>query len=39
VPDGRDRGAFLFQGRMVDAPLLRKARRIDELSRLSPNRK
>ncbi len=31
VPDGHDSGAFLFKGRMVDAPLLRKARRINEL--------
>lgn len=30
VPDGGASGAFLFQGRMVDAPLLRKARRIAE---------
>lgn len=28
VPDGEDSGAFLYQGRMVDAPLVRKARRI-----------
>ena len=35
VPDGQGSGAFLFQGRMVDAPLLRKARRIAELMRLS----
>lgn len=28
VPDGQSSGAFLYQGRMVDAPLLRKARRI-----------
>lgn len=28
VPDGQDSGAFLYQGRMVDAPLVRKARRI-----------
>jgi citrate lyase beta subunit len=28
VPDGQDSGAFLYQGRLVDAPLLRKARRI-----------
>ncbi len=39
VPDGRDRGAFLFQGRMVDGPLLRKARRIDQRSKLSRNQK
>ncbi len=31
VPAGHDSGAFLFKGRMVDAPLLRKARRIHEL--------
>lgn len=33
VPGGRDHrptGAFLFQGRMIDAPLLRKAQRIVE---------
>ena len=34
VPGGGASGAFLFQGRMVDAPLLRKARRIAE--RASP---
>lgn len=28
VPDGQESGAFLYQGRMVDAPLVRKARRI-----------
>lgn len=28
VPEGQDSGAFLYQGRMVDAPLVRKARRI-----------
>jgi citrate lyase beta subunit len=33
VPDGQSSGAFLYQGRMVDAPLLRKARRIVELAR------
>jgi citrate lyase beta subunit len=32
VPDGQSSGAFLYQGRMVDAPLLRKARRIVELA-------
>ena len=32
VPAGEASGAFLFQGRMVDAPLLRKARRIAELA-------
>jgi citrate lyase subunit beta / citryl-CoA lyase len=30
VPGGEISGAFLYQGRMVDAPLLRKARRIVE---------
>ena len=33
VPDGESSGAFLYQGRMVDAPLLRKARRIIEIAR------
>ncbi len=33
VPDDAGSGAFLFQGKMVDAPLLKKARRIAELSR------
>jgi citrate lyase beta subunit len=33
VPEGQGSGAFLFQGKMVDAPLLRKARRIAELAR------
>jgi citrate lyase beta subunit len=28
VPDGEASGAFLYQGRMVDAPLVRKARRM-----------
>ncbi|BDT67707.1 citrate lyase subunit beta [Comamonadaceae bacterium OS-1] len=28
VPAGQSSGAFLYQGRMVDAPLVRKARRI-----------
>lgn len=32
VPAGEASGAFLFQGRMVDAPLLRKARRIAALA-------
>ena len=32
VPDGEFSGAFLYEGRMVDAPLVRKARRIVELS-------
>ena len=35
VPDGHESGAFLFKGRMVDAPLLRKARRIAELVELA----
>ncbi len=35
VPGGEISGAFLYQGRMVDAPLLRKARRIVELARLA----
>jgi len=35
VPEGQGSGAFLFQGRMVDAPLLKKARRIAELARAS----
>jgi citrate lyase beta subunit len=32
IPDGPTDGAFIFEGRMVDAPVLRKARRIVELS-------
>ncbi len=32
VPEGQGSGAFLFQGKMVDAPLLKKARRIAELA-------
>lgn len=28
VPDGRESGAFLYRGRLVDAPLVRKARRL-----------
>jgi len=32
IPDGPIDGAFIFEGRMVDAPVLRKARRIVELS-------
>jgi citrate lyase beta subunit len=28
VPNGESSGAFLYQGRMVDAPLVRKARRL-----------
>ncbi len=35
VPEGQGSGAFLFQGKMVDAPLLKKARRIAELARTS----
>ena len=34
VPDGATQ-AIIFEGRMVDAPVLRKARRIVELSRLT----
>jgi len=34
MPNGSAQGAFLFQGRMVDAPVLRKARRIVELSQI-----
>jgi citrate lyase beta subunit len=30
VPDGEHSGAFLYEGRMVDAPLVRKARRLVE---------
>ena len=33
VPAGQGSGAFLFQGKMVDAPLLKKARRIAELAK------
>ena len=33
VPEGQGSGAFLFQGKMVDAPLLKKARRIAQLAR------
>jgi citrate lyase beta subunit len=36
LPDGPTNGAFIFEGRMVDAPVLRKARRIVELACLSP---
>jgi len=36
VPDVEGVGAFMFDGRMVDAPVLRKARRIVELSRQQP---
>ena len=32
VPAGEHSGAFLYQGRMVDAPLVRKARRIVEVA-------
>jgi citrate lyase beta subunit len=35
LPEGALTEAFVFQGRMVDAPVVRKARRIVELSRLS----
>ena len=35
LPDGLSDGAFIFEGRMVDAPVLRKARRIVELAGLS----
>ena len=35
VPEGSASGAFLFNGRMVDAPLLKKARRIVERATLS----
>jgi citrate lyase beta subunit len=35
VPAGGATGAFLFRGRMVDAPVLRKARRIVELGALT----
>lgn len=35
LPSSHAGGAFIFQGRMVDAPVLRKARRIVERSRLS----
>lgn len=36
VPDGQSPGAFIFEGRMVDAPVLRNARRVVELSTLDP---
>ena len=36
VPADGASGAFLFQGRMVDAPLLKKARRIAERAALNP---
>ena len=32
MPTGSTDGAFIFEGRMVDAPVLRKARRVVELS-------
>lgn len=32
MPDGPTEGAFIFDGRMVDAPVLRKARRTVELA-------
>jgi citrate lyase beta subunit len=32
MPDGPTAGAFIFEGRMVDEPVLRKARRVVELS-------
>lgn len=32
MPDGPTAGAFIFEGLMVDAPVLRKARRVVELS-------
>jgi citrate lyase beta subunit len=35
LPAGDATGAFLFRGRMVDAPVLRKARRIVELAALT----
>jgi citrate lyase beta subunit len=35
VPADQASGAFIFQGRMVDAPVLRKARRVVELARLN----
>jgi citrate lyase beta subunit len=35
VPAGQASGAFIFQGRMVDAPVLRKARRVVELAHLN----
>ena len=35
VPEGQASGAFLFQEKMVDAPLLKKARRIVALARAS----
>jgi len=35
MPDGGADGAFIFEGRMVDAPVLRKARRVVELASLN----
>ena len=35
MPDGPTDGVFIFEGRMVDAPVLRKARRVVELSSLT----
>jgi citrate lyase beta subunit len=35
IPEGASTEAIIFEGRMVDAPVLRKARRIVELARLS----
>jgi citrate lyase subunit beta/citryl-CoA lyase len=35
MPDEPTDGAFIFEGRMVDAPVLRKARRVVELSCLT----
>lgn len=35
TPDGPTDGAFIFEGRMVDAPVLRKARRVVELACLT----
>ena len=35
IPDGATEGAFIFEGRMVDPPVLRKARRVVELASLS----
>ena len=35
IPDGSSTGAFIFEGCMVDAPVLRKARRVVELSNVA----
>lgn len=35
LPGAEASGAFVFRGRMVDAPVLRKARRVVELSRIT----